>query len=78
MTQMLIDGVRAITLHGNVVRITCVSLGPEGKQEDCGTLVIPGPSVGGVMQTLVNGLQEMQKQIREKTGAAAAEPPKAN
>jgi hypothetical protein len=73
MTQMLIDGVKSITLHGNVVRIHCVVVGVEGKQEDAGTLLIPGSEVGAIMQILANGLQEMQKQMRER--AAAGTPP---
>ena len=77
MTKMLIDGIRGITLHANVVRIHCVSVGTDGKQEEAGTLVIPGSEVAGVMQSLINGLQEMQKQMKERT-AAAPEPPKSN
>jgi hypothetical protein len=78
MAQMLIDGVRSITLHGNVVRIHCITVGAEGKAEEAGTLLIPGGEVGPIMQTLVNGLQEMQKQIRERAATASAEAPKAN
>jgi hypothetical protein len=80
MTQMLIDGIKSITLHGNVVRIHGFTVGPEGKQESAGTLLIPGNEVGPIMQTLVNGLQEMQKQLRERAAAATATPesPKAN
>ena len=71
MTQMLIDGIKAITLHGNVVRIHGLAVGLEGKPEDAGTLLIPGSSVGQVLQTLINGLQEMQKQMRERSAAAS-------
>ena len=80
MTQMLIDGIRSITLHGNVVRIHCISVGIEGKPEGAGTLLIPGSEVGPIMQSLVNGLQEMQKQINERAAAAGppAPPAKAN
>ena len=79
MTKMLIDGIRSITLHGNVVRIHCLSVGAEGKPEEAGTLLIPGSEVGPIMQMLVNGLQEMQKQIRERASTASAEqPPKTN
>ncbi len=31
------DGIKSITLHGNVVRIQCVALGAEGKEEHVGT-----------------------------------------
>jgi hypothetical protein len=76
--QMLIDGVKSITVHGNLVRIECVAVGAEGKQEPSGTLLIPGNEIGPIIQVLVNGLQEMQKQIRERAAAAAAEAGKAN
>ena len=75
MTQMLIDGVKSITLHGNVVRIHCVTVGADGKQEEAGTLLVPGNEVSSIMQVLVNGLQEMQKQLRERATAAIPEPP---
>jgi hypothetical protein len=78
MTQMLIDGIKAITLHSNVVRIQCVLVGAEGKPEDGGTLLIPGAEVASTIQTLVNGLQEVQKQLRERAAAPAPEPPKTN
>ena len=78
MTKMLIDGIKSITLHGNVVRIHCVVVGAEGKPEAAGTLLIPGSEVAPIMQTLVNGLQEMQKQMRERATAAIPEPPKTN
>jgi hypothetical protein len=78
MAHMFIDGIRSITAHGNVVRIQCFSVGPEAKQEDAGTLLIPGSEVGPIMQTLINGLQEMQKQMRERAAAATAEAPKSN
>ena len=71
MTKMLIDGIRSITLHGGVARIHCVAIGADGKQEDAGTLLIPGGEVGPVMQSLINGLQEMQKQLRERAATAA-------
>jgi hypothetical protein len=72
MSRMLIDGIRSITLHGNVMRIHCFGIGAEGKQEDAGTILIPGNEVGPVVQALVTGLKEMEKQMRER--AAAAEP----
>lgn len=74
MTQMLIDRITAITLHSNVVRIHCVVVGADGKEEPAGTIVIPGNEVGPIVQALVNGLQEVQKQVRERNIAATATP----
>jgi hypothetical protein len=70
--QMLIDGVKSITLHGNVVRVQCVAVGADGKEETTGTLLIPGNEVGRIVQALVNGLQEMQKQMRDRAAAEAS------
>ncbi len=72
MTQMMIDRVTSITLHANVVRIECIAVGAENKEHPAGTILIPGLEVGQVIQTLVTGLQEMQKQLRERGEAAAA------
>jgi len=72
MTQMLIDRVTSITLHANVVRIQCIAIGADNKEEPAGTILIPGNEVGQMMQTLAAGLQEMQKQLRERGEAAAA------
>ena len=47
-----------------------VMVGPDGKQANAGTLLIPGSEVGPIMQALVKGLQEMQKQLCERTTAA--------
>ncbi len=78
MSLMIIDGIRSLTLHGNVVRVHCIRIGQEGKQEDAGTLLIPGTEVGAIMQALVKGLQDMQKQIRERPAPADAPKPVTN
>jgi len=65
MTQILIDGITNISFHGGVLRIECVTVGPEGKQQPSGTLVIPGPVAGHVLQALIKGTQELDKKIRE-------------
>lgn len=78
MVQMLMDGVKSITVHGNVVRIHCLCVGAEGKTEDAGVLLIPGGEVSAVLQTLVNGLQEIQKQMRERAAASTENVPKTN
>jgi hypothetical protein len=70
--QILIDGITNITHHGGILRIDCVTIGPDGKQHPSGTLLIPGPSVGPVLQALVNGTQELDKKLREQLQQAAA------
>jgi hypothetical protein len=70
MNQILIDGIANITLHNGVVRIECAVLGPDSKPHSSGTLVIPGAVAAQVLQTLINGMQELQKKLREQAPTA--------
>jgi hypothetical protein len=66
MTQILVDGITNISLHNGLVRVECATVGPDGKQHPSGTLVIPGAAAGKVLQTLINGAQELEKKLREQ------------
>jgi hypothetical protein len=66
MTQILIDGISNIAFHNAVLRIECVSSGFDGKPQPSGTLVIPGPVAGQVLQALIKGTQELEKKMREQ------------
>jgi len=66
MTQLLVDGITNITLHNGVLRIECATVRPDGKPHPSGSLVIPGAIATQVMQALVNGMQELEKKLREQ------------
>ena len=66
MTQILVDGITNISLHGGIVRVECASIGPDGKQHPSGTLIIPGAVTASVLQTLIKGMQELEKKLREQ------------
>lgn len=66
MTKVLIDGIANLSLHNNVVRVECLAAGADGKSEPSGTLLIPGAVVGPVLQSLIQGMQELEKKIREQ------------
>jgi hypothetical protein len=66
MTQILIDGITNISFHSGVLRIECATVGPDGKPHPSGTMVIPGPVAGQVLQALIKGTQELEKQMREQ------------
>jgi hypothetical protein len=72
MTQILIDSITNITFHGGVLRFECVTVGPEGKPVTSGTLLIPGPVAGSVLQALIKGTQELEKRMREQQQMPAA------
>jgi hypothetical protein len=66
MTQVLVDGIASISLHNGILRIECTTVGPDGKSHPSGTLVIPGAIAAQVMQALVNGMQELDKKLKEQ------------
>ncbi len=66
MTQILVDGITNISFHGGVVRVECATVGPDGKPHPTGTLAIPGPVAGQVLQALIKGTQELEKKMREQ------------
>ena len=70
MTQILVDGIANITLQSGVLRIECTTVGSDSKQHPSGTLVIPGAVAGPVVQTLIKGMQELDKKLREQQAQA--------
>jgi hypothetical protein len=65
MTVTLIDGIKAITLHNNIVRIDCISAGPNNEERLSGTLLIPAIRAGQIVQALTQGLQDLSSKLRE-------------
>lgn len=66
MNQTLIDGIANISIQNGVVRIDCVAAGADGQARPSGTLVIPGGIIGPVLNALVQGVQELDKKLREQ------------
>jgi hypothetical protein len=75
-TVTMIDRISAIVLQNGVMRIDCISIGPNNEERQSGTLLIPAVQVGNVINSLAQGTQELEKRIREATEqqAAAAKP----
>jgi hypothetical protein len=72
MSVIVVDGFKDIVIHNGLVRIDCVSAGPNGEQRQSGTLVIPAIATGPVLQALANAMQELDKKIREHAAELAA------
>jgi hypothetical protein len=68
MQLLLIDGIKDVVLHNGMLRVDCVSAGPNGAEKPSGTLLIPANIAGPVVQTLANALAELEKKIREQQG----------
>ena len=72
MTKILIDGISNLAINNGVLRIECVAVGADGQQHPSGTLVIPGPVAGQVLQALIDGTQGLEKKLREQQQMPAA------
>jgi hypothetical protein len=72
MNQILVDAIAKLTIHSGVLRIECTAVGADGKQHPSGTLVIPGPVAGPVLQALIKGTQELEKKLGEQQKSPAA------
>lgn len=66
MSHLLVDGISNLSITNGVLRVECTATGADGQPHPSGTLVIPGPVAGQVLQALINGTQELEKKIREQ------------
>ncbi len=71
MSQILVDGITNITFHNGILRVECSTVGSDGKPHPSGTLIIPGAVAAPILQALSNGMQELDKKMREKQMPAA-------
>lgn len=65
MPVVMVEGCKDIDFHNGLVRIDCVSVGPNGEMRKSGTLVISGNVSKAVLQALANAMQELDKKMRE-------------
>jgi hypothetical protein len=66
MTQLFIDGIANISFYNGILRIECITAGPDGKPQPSGSLMIPGAVAGPVLQALIKGTQDLEKKMREQ------------
>jgi len=70
--QILIDGITNVTIANGIVRVDCVTAGPNNETRPSGTLLIPGAQAGPVLQALVNAMQELQRKHAEQMPTAGS------
>ena len=54
MATIMVDGIKDIVFHNGIVRVDCLSAGPNGEQRGSGSILIPGVVAGPVLQILAN------------------------
>jgi len=63
------DGMSKFTLSNNNLRITLVQNGPDNKQEDVGTLIIPVNMASNLVNGMVNSLKQLDEQVKAQIEA---------
>jgi hypothetical protein len=66
VTRILIDRFGRTSFHDGLVRIECLSVGPDGKPQPAGTLLMSGAQAGRTLGTLVKSLQELQQKVQKQ------------
>jgi tetratricopeptide (TPR) repeat protein len=72
--QILIDGVKAVSLHNGLLRIDCVAAGPNNEERSVGSLLIPGNRAGPILRSLTQAVQELDRKVRKQAPPGAATP----
>ncbi len=75
MTCVLIDAIKAITFHNGLLRIDCVTHGPNNEERSSATLLMPGNLAGPILASLTQAAQELDKKLREQAQQATAGKP---
>jgi hypothetical protein len=68
-TNLIVERISNIALSNGIVRIECVSLNAAGQEKSSGTVLIPASLAGPVVHSLVKGMQELDKKLREAAAA---------
>jgi hypothetical protein len=72
MSVILADGIGSVVFHNGLLRIECVATGADQKGHPSGTLLIPAPQVGAVLNALIHAAREVDQQLRNQAKQTAA------
>ena len=65
--MLVVDRIGAIAIMNGVLRIECTAVNAAGQETASGTLLIPANVAGAVVQSLVNGMQQLDRKVRDAT-----------
>lgn len=63
------DGMSKFTLSNNNLRITLVQNGPDNKQVEAGTLIVPANMASNLVNGMVNSLKQLDEQVKAQIEA---------
>jgi hypothetical protein len=64
------DRISNMAVSNGILRIECVAVNAAGQEKPSGTVLIPANVAGAVVQSLINGMQELDKKRREAMAAS--------
>jgi hypothetical protein len=64
------DRISNMAVSNGILRIECVAVNAAGQEKPSGTVLIPANVAGAVVQSLINGMQELEKKRREVMAAS--------
>ena len=75
---IIVDRIANVAVGNGVVRIECVTMSATGREKPSRTMLIPAGVAGAVVQSLVNGMQELEKKLRGTIAASGGGSPSQN
>jgi hypothetical protein len=69
-SMIVVDRIANIAVMNGILRIECVAVTAAGQERPSGTVLIPANVAGAVVQSLVKGMQELDKKLRETAAAS--------
>jgi hypothetical protein len=63
---ILVDRVGTVVFNNGILRVDCMTTGPNNEERAGGTLLIPINVAGPVLQSLIAAAQELDKRLREQ------------
>jgi hypothetical protein len=61
---MIIEGIDKITFANGILRVSTTKIGGSGQEESSGEIYIPGPSVQGIINGLIEAVKDISDQIK--------------
>ena len=71
---MVVERIANIAVSNGIVRIECAAVNAAGQEKPSGTMLIPANLAGPVVHSLVKGMQELDKKLREAAATSSGFP----
>lgn len=66
MTTILTDRIGSVIFQNGILRVDCMTAGPNNQERLSGTMLVPVNQAGAVLQSLIGAMQELDRRLREQ------------